>query len=161
MTDEARSAQVTTEPEKKKTFEDLFENNAISYYLKSYEKVRAHQASYFEKLALLNGGTVALTITAIVGKTPLQIRHRHFLQAGMCSLVLALLVLLARNFLWTRYEAKAVDLRFEMFGKTAKVAVAREQIDSINNIIGTLGFFGSLLTGLGMSLLLVVALSLF
>jgi hypothetical protein len=88
-------------------------------------------------LALLNAGTVAFTITAVLGSLHGQVNHRYTLRAGLCSLVCALLGLLARNFVWTKYEAIASDARYPSF--TAKVA---HRLDKINDIVGWLGFLG-------------------
>lgn len=83
-------------------------------------------------------------------------RHRHILQAGLCALVTALLILLARNFVWTKYEAIAVDARYE---RTA--TKVWDRLDKIGNVVSWLGAAGVLFTAIGMVLLVTVALSLF
>jgi hypothetical protein len=147
------------EPERKatpKTFEDIFENNLLHYYVSSYANVRQQQAAYFEKLALLDAGAVTLTVTAVLGSLHGNVTHRHALQAGLCALVIALLILLARNFVWTKYEAMAVDVRYEKI--TAK---GWDRLDKISDVVGWLGAVGVLFTAIGMLLLVRVALSLF
>jgi hypothetical protein len=69
-----------------------------------YLDARSHRNSFFEKLAILDGGTVALVITAVLGPLHGTIRHKYSLGVGLTSLVFAMLVLLYRNFVAAQFE---------------------------------------------------------
>jgi hypothetical protein len=61
------------------------------------QEARMNRNAYFDKLALLNGGTVALVITAVLGPLHGVVQHKYLLGAGLTCLVVAMLVLLWRN----------------------------------------------------------------
>ena len=73
-----------------------------------YQDARSNRNSYFEKLAVLDGGTVALVITAVLGPLHGNIKHRYTLLIGLTCLVLAMLFLLWRNYLAVKVEFHAV-----------------------------------------------------
>ena len=52
-------------------------------YIAALRDARLHRSAYFEKLALLNGGTVALVITAILGPMKGQVPHKHLLATAL------------------------------------------------------------------------------
>jgi hypothetical protein len=73
-----------------------------------YQEARSQHNSYFERLAILDGGTVALVITAVLGPLHGEIRHWLLLGLGLTFLVLAMLGLLLRNYLAVQIEFHAV-----------------------------------------------------
>lgn len=74
------------------------------HYLKSHREVRVQHYGYFERLALLDGGTLALTANAVLGSAHDQIKHRYSLTVGVLILGVALVSLLLRNFFEDRRE---------------------------------------------------------
>jgi len=72
-----------------------WENRVLLH--KMYEGARSIRNSYFEKLAILDGGTVALVITAVLGPLHSGIKHKYSLGIGLSCLVVAMLTLLSRN----------------------------------------------------------------
>lgn len=89
---ELGSAKVTRDP-----FEESLKRHSI------FRDARWNRNSYFEKLAILDGGTVALVVTAVLGLRG-SIGHKIFLVGGVASLVVALLALLARNLIASEIE---------------------------------------------------------
>jgi len=77
-----------------------------------YQDARSNRDSFFEKLTILNGGTVALVITAVLGPLHGVVRHKILLGTGLTLLVFAMLALLFRNFL-------AAELEFHLAGETS------------------------------------------
>lgn len=69
-----------------------------------FREARWHRDSVFEKLALLDGGTIALVVTAVLAPLHGNVHHRFLLAAGIACLVVALLALLVRNLLATEIE---------------------------------------------------------
>jgi hypothetical protein len=69
-----------------------------------YQDARSHRNSYFEKLAILDGGTVALVITAVFGSLHATIKHKYLVGIGLTCLVVAMLALLWRNYLAAEFE---------------------------------------------------------
>jgi len=45
-------------------------------YLKTHRDVRVHHTSYYEKLALLDGGIVALAVNAVLGDSHSLLKHK-------------------------------------------------------------------------------------
>src|ERR1700733_4333202 len=92
---------------------DLAYGRGLGYYIfNAQSQRRMHQSAFYEKVALLDGGTVALTITATIDKVHGQIKHPLSLKLGLICLTVAMLSLFARNFCWTLYEQKVVQMRF-------------------------------------------------
>ena len=81
---------------------DFFQDSLDLHNL--YREARLQRAAYFEKLAILDGGTVALVITAVLGSLHGTAEHKVLLVAGVAFLLLALLVLLLRNLMATEIE---------------------------------------------------------
>lgn len=69
-----------------------------------YFEARQQKNGYFEKLALLDGATVSLVVTAALGKFLGVLRHKYTLGVALTCLVAAMLVLLYRNNLAIRAE---------------------------------------------------------
>ncbi|MFZ0821858.1 MAG: hypothetical protein WAM91_17475 [Candidatus Acidiferrales bacterium] len=78
-----------------------------------YAEARSYRNSFYEKLAILDGGTVALVITAILGPLHGTIKHKYLLGIGLTVLVLAMVTLLRRNLL-------SVQLEFHAAARTSK-----------------------------------------
>ena len=70
-------------------------------------EARSQRNAYFEKLAILDGGTVALVITAVLGPLHGVIRHKYLLASGLSVLVVAMLLLLRRNYVAVQFELSA------------------------------------------------------
>jgi hypothetical protein len=54
--------------------------------------------AYYERLALINGGAVALIVPAVLNYHD-KLKHRYTLAFGLISLLLATILLLSRNYL--------------------------------------------------------------
>lgn len=72
-----------------------------------FRDARWNRNSYFEKLAILDGGTVALVVTAVLGLRG-SIGHKLFLVSGVACMVGALLALLSRNLIESEIEFHVV-----------------------------------------------------
>ena len=94
-----------------------------------YQGARSNRNSYFEKLAVLDDGTVALIITAVLGPLHGTTKHRYTLLIGLTALVVAMFTLLRRNYLAVQLEfhATANTLRDPawMHSLTGKTEMAR------------------------------------
>lgn len=116
-----------------------------------FQDARTHRNGYFEKLALLDGGTVALVITAVLGPLHGVLKHRYLLGAGLSVLVLSMLVLLRRNYL-------AVQLEFHSAARTAKDPQYTQDVEVQGNALLKQIHYseatGILMTAVGMLLLL-------
>ena len=66
----------------------------------------------YEKLALLDGGIVALTVNSVLGNSHGLLKHRRTLAIGLGLLVVALIGLLLRNLEESRREALMVDQQY-------------------------------------------------
>jgi hypothetical protein len=86
---------------------DLSHWQAELDYHRVHLEARSHRNSFYEKLALLDGGTVALVITAVLGPLHGIIKHKYLLCIGLSFLVLAMLTLLRRNLLAVEFEFHA------------------------------------------------------
>ncbi|HEY3767887.1 MAG TPA: hypothetical protein VGN44_04370 [Candidatus Angelobacter sp.] len=82
---------------------DLEEKRAVAYR-SDMQAVRTQHTGYFERLALLDGGMVALAITAVLGPLHSQLRHRYTLAAALTVLVLAMAALIIRNYCAIKIE---------------------------------------------------------
>lgn len=71
-----------------------------------FRDARLDRNSYFEKLALLDGGTIALVITAIFGVRGSigSLADKTILVGGVAVLMVALVALLLRNLIGTELE---------------------------------------------------------
>ena len=119
-----------------------------------YVEARSHRNSFFDKLAVLDGGIVALVITAVLGPMHEKIGHRYLLGIGLSILVLAMLTLLGRNLL-------AVEFEFHAAAGTARDpqylgnAAALRDTNRLNRKIHHTEQAGVVLSAIGIVLLLV------
>jgi hypothetical protein len=117
-------------------------------------EARSQRTSYFEKLAILDGGTVALVVTAVLGPLHGSIRHKYTLGIGLTFLVLAMLILLRRNY-------QAAVLEFHAAARTsrdpvyAQNALARKQWSNIQSDIYYSETIGAVISALGIVILLI------
>jgi hypothetical protein len=125
-----------------------------SEYRKELRDYRAQLNGYYEKLALLNGGTIALVVTGVFGPFYVRITHRHTLLAALTVQILALLALLYRNLRAIQYEqASTAVWHRETRQGNDDVAM----LNTLLTIRQRLETVGQWLTGLGMLLLVVNA----
>jgi hypothetical protein len=127
------------------------------YYFNAHSQLRLHQSAFYEKIAILDGGTVALTITVVIDKIHQQIRHPFALKVGLICLILAMLSLFARNFFWTLYESKVMEMKFT----NQNLFSSLTNIQEVSYPEKLFGFLGLLLTAMGMFTLVYVAVTLF
>ena len=123
-------------------------------FVRIWEEARSKRNAYFEKLAILDGGTVALAITAVLGPLHGTIKHRYTLLAGLTTLVLAMLVLLRRNYLAVLYEMHIAADTYnnpDWVADAAKRGKGRDRDGRLHRW----ELAGVVLSGLGVSLLLV------
>jgi len=121
-------------------------------YRVELRRFREQLSAYYEKLALLDGGTVALVVTAVLGPFQDKIRHRHFLVAGLTILVIAVLILLYRNLLAVEYERASTAAWY------ATARSGNNDIEQLNRLLirrQRLEVIGVIATGLGILILLV------
>ena len=78
---------------------------AYSQYLKDIRDVRFRRSAYYERLALLDAGTIALACNILLGHIQGQLKHRYTLSLGLGFLVLALISFLVRNLADNNREA--------------------------------------------------------
>ena len=118
-----------------------------------YQEARTNENSYFEKLALLDGATVALVVTAVLSPLHGVLKHKITLGVGLTFLVSSMLALLLRNYL-------AVE---EEFFRAARATMDREYLQNakkwersaaLNKWTHCLEKVGLVLTGIGMFVLL-------
>ena len=117
-------------------------------------EARSHRNSFYEKLALLDGGTVALIITAVLGPLHGILKHKYLLCIGLTFLVLAMLTLLGRNRLAVEFEfhAAAEATRDPVYmGDT----VARARMRKVSRRIYHTESTGVALSAVGLVILLV------
>jgi hypothetical protein len=123
-------------------------------FARIWEESRNKRNAYYEKLAILDGGTVALTITAVLGPLHGTITHRYTLLAGLTALVLAMLALIRRNLVAVHQEMHIAANTYtnpEWLADAAK----RGPRGEMDKEISTWEMSGLVLSGLGVSLLLV------
>lgn len=117
-------------------------------------EARSHRNSFYEKLALLDGGSVALVITAVLGPLHGIIKHKYLLCVGLTFLVLAMFTLLWRNLLAVEYEfhAAASTARDPAYMQDSST---RTQARRLSKNIHYSESTGVLLSAIGLLLLLV------
>jgi hypothetical protein len=125
-------------------FEDRLKLHSV------YRDARSNRNSYFEKLAILDGGTVALVVSAVLGLHG-SIGHKVFLVGGVAFLMVALLALLSRNLIGSEME-------FHVAARTVNDPVIHEHAvvtreKWLNRWFGRLELVGVGLTIMGMLLL--------
>jgi hypothetical protein len=116
-----------------------------------YFEARQQVNSYYEKLALLDGATVSLVITAALGKFLVVLQHKYTLGVALTSLVFAMLVLLHRNWLATQVEFPEAQLTAYPSSESKQ----RKELRSLNPQIASAETVGIALSALGILLLLV------
>lgn len=116
-----------------------------------YFEARQQTNSYFEKLALLDGATVSLVITAALGKFLGVLRHKYTLGVALTALVAAMLALLYRNHLATRVEFHEATLTAYMETEQKQ----RKELRVANKRIARAQMIGVVLSSFGIVLLLV------
>lgn len=82
--------------------DDFFDDKVKLHNLD--REARWHRNSYFEKLAILDGGTVALVVTAMLGPLHGSVGHKTLVRGGLAFLIVALLALLLRNLVASEME---------------------------------------------------------
>jgi hypothetical protein len=115
-----------------------------------YFGARQQVNGYYEKLALLDGATVSLVVTAALGKFLGILRHKYSLGIALTSLVAAMLALLYRNQLATRVEFHEAQLTAYP-GSEQK---ARKELRGVNPQIARYQLVGVVLSAVGIVLLL-------
>jgi hypothetical protein len=113
-----------------------------------FVEARSQRNAYFEKLAILDGGTVALVITAVLGPLHGVIRHKYLLASGLSVLVFAMLLLLLRNYLAAEFElfaAATTATREAAFSNPVKWYINRKGIRQIEAAGLTLSSIGIVL----------------
>lgn len=114
-------------------------------------EARSQRNSYFEKLAILDGGTVALVITAILGPLHGTIKHKYLLGIGLTFLIGAMLTLLWRNYLAAKFELRAAA---DVANYPMGFGTAGREEQSLKKQIYYTGSTGALLSAVGIVLLL-------
>jgi len=129
--------------------DDDLDNRKKRYEI--YFAARQYVNGYYEKLALLDGATVSLVVTATLGKFLGVLRYKCILGVALTSLVAAMLVLLYRNLLATRVEFPEAQLTNvpESAGKQRNV------LWGIYPRIGHYERLGVVLSAIGIVLLLI------
>jgi hypothetical protein len=119
-----------------------------------YLEARTHRNSFYEKLALLDGGTVALVITAVLGPLHGVVSHKRLLCVGLTFLVLAMLTLLRRNLLAVQFEfhAAANTAWDPAYTQNPKAKAQTQRLNKDIHYTETVGVF---LSGIGVVLLLI------
>jgi hypothetical protein len=128
---------------------DDFDNRLKIHRL--YFEARQQETAYFEKLALLNGATVSLIITAALSKFSAAFPHKYILGVALTSLVLAMVALLYGNFLTPRIEFHEAKLTVW----EATEGKERKAKGRVHKRIYYARFVGVTLSALGVLLLLV------
>jgi hypothetical protein len=119
-----------------------------------YHEARSHRNAFWEKLALLDGGTVALVITAVLGPLHGTIKHSHLLGMGLTVLVAAMVVLLVRNLLAAQFEfhAAAETARDPVYTRDA---TTKRRTNDLSKKIYRMEQLGASASILGVVLLLI------
>jgi len=106
--------------------------------------------AYFEKLALLDAGTVALAINAVLGPLHGQAKHGMLLGSGLSVLVLAMLVLFGRNLAANQNARHHLAITFGFALDEAKTG-----IEKTSRLMIFAERSGIALTAIGMVLLVI------
>jgi hypothetical protein len=115
-----------------------------------YFGARQQVNGYYERLALLDGATVSLVVTAALGKFLGILRHKYTLGVALTSLVAAMLALLYRNQLASQVEFHEAQLT----AYPSSEQKARKELRSLNPQIARYQLVGVVLSGVGIVLLL-------
>jgi hypothetical protein len=129
--------------------DDDLDNRKTRYDV--YFGARQQVNDYYEKLALLDGATVSLVVTATLGKFLGVLRHKYTLGVALTSLVAAMLVLLYRNLLATRKEFPEAQIAANPSSEQRQ----RRELRRINPHLPRYECLGVALSAFGIFLLLV------
>ena len=130
----------------KELFDRVYGRGLGYYIFNAQSQLRLQRRSFYEKVAILDGGTVALTVTGVIDKIHDQIRHPLALKLGIICLTLAMLFLFARNLCWTLTESKVMEMRFT----NPTFFSALTEIENVSYAEKLFSVFGLFLTTLGM-----------
>lgn len=133
------------------------ENGPYARWERSHKEVRLHRAAAFDKIAIFNAATIALTANAILGPIHGKITHRYTLRAALCCFVLGMCVSMIRNLTWTMSENHAVMMGLSLQLRDAPEAVktAKDYTYSVRYAVGC-EIVALAATALGLTLLLIV-----
>lgn len=70
------------------------------------------ERTFFEKLALLNGGIVGLVVSAVLGPLHGQVKHRYTMLVGLTCLVAAMACLLLRTYYGIKHERGVIQMSY-------------------------------------------------
>jgi|HubBroStandDraft_6_1064221.scaffolds.fasta_scaffold973873_1 hypothetical protein len=129
--------------------QNFFDDRVKAHRL--YFEARQQVNGYYEKLALLDGATVSLVITAALGKFLVVLRHKYTLGVALTSLVFAMFVLLHRNWLATQVEFPEAQLTAYPGSEEKQ----RTKLRRLNPQIASAETVGVVLSAVGIFLLLV------
>jgi hypothetical protein len=124
---------------------DAFDDRIKAHRL--YFEARQQQTGYFEKLALLNGATVSLVITAALSKFSVTLKHKYTLGVALTSLVIAMVTLLYRNYLapYVEFHEAAITayIETEVRERKAKRVVLKRiyYTEVVGIVLSALGVF--------------------
>jgi hypothetical protein len=130
-------------------------------YKERHKEVRFRHWNYYERLALIDGGIIALAVTTVLGNLHSQLKHKYTLAVGLGMLLIAMCCLLIRNLIESRREMLMTDQEYYRAMRSQKGADHYQaMIDKLGKRTKPLEFFGVWLTMLGIVLLgLVLILS--
>jgi len=115
-----------------------------------YFGARQQVNGYYEKLALLDGATVSLVVTAALGKFLGVLRHKYTLGVALTSLGVAMLILLYRNLLASQVEFPEAQLTAYPGSEEKQ----RQKLRDLNPRIDKCQRLGVVLSAIGIALLL-------
>jgi hypothetical protein len=132
-------------------------DEAYLEYLRWHREVRAQHSAYYEKLALLDGGTIALATTVVLGSSHGQLKHKWSLALGLGLLAIAMVSLLIRNFAESRRETLMTHQQYyDLIGGTELSAQVQPHITYFDRYTTTSAKLGIFCTFIGITLLAAV-----
>jgi hypothetical protein len=134
---------------------------AYDQYLKEHKEVRFRLAAYYERLALIDAGTIALACTTLLGSGADRLKHQYTLCLGLVCLLAALVSLLYRNFTENYRESAMTNqqyaLRLERDEIAEKYQPRIDQLGLKTKVLEIVGVFGTM-TGLAvLSIVLILS----
>lgn len=137
----------------------------VHAYLERLLALRIRESAFYEKLALLNGSTIALTVTAILGGG-LHHRsvHKYTLAAGLVCLLLSLILFLIRNWAALDWEWRFCEI-WEDWVRPDRTPDEEAEVQRLRprfagNVMSLTEVVGTISMGVGMTLLVFVVVSL-
>ena len=91
-------------------------------YLKAHRDIRNRHWNYYERLALIDGGTLALVATTVLGNLHNQLKHKYTLAVGLVMLLAAMCCLLIRNLIESRREVLLASQEYYLRAQSPKGA---------------------------------------